>query len=422
MGGGEMKMGKTPEELYEERERRVRAAIALEIPDRVPVVCLWGFFPAKVAGHTFEEAMYDYGKLMQSNIDAMIEYQPDMCDNPFPVRYLGPTLEALDFRQLRWPGHGCDPMSTYQYVEDEYMKADEYEAFLFDPSDFMLRTYWPRVFGALAPFRKLPPIRGIISYYMGLASFSALDTPDVEAAVDALLRAAGEAKRMVAGAVAYLKEMKALGFPPQFGALSQAPFDTLSDFFRGTKGAMLDLFRRPQQVLDACEKLLPIMLEAGRGARNRGHTRIFVPIHKGLDGFMSPDQFKTFFWPTLKRLLVGLIDAGMNPIVLWEGDCTSRLETIADIPAGKAVYWFERTDIFRAKEILGKTVCIRGNVPLSILCTGTPDDVKAYCRKLIDRVGREGGFIMDASTVLDDAKPENVKAMIEFTREYGVYR
>ena len=415
-------MEKTPEELYQEREQRVDDAIRLRVPDRVPVMCLWGFFPAKIGGLTFEQAMYDYEKQMKANVDAMIAFEPDMCDNPFPIRYLGPILEALDFRQLKWPGHGCDSMSTYQFVEGEYMKADEYDAFLFDPTDFMLRRYWPRVFGSLAPLESLSPIHGIISYYIGLTAFSAFGGPEIEKAIDSLLRAAKEASRILTGAVSYVKRMKELGFPQQFGALSQAPFDTLSDFFRGTKGAMLDLFRRPDKVLAACDKLLPIMLEFGLGAKRRGHKRIFIPIHKGLDGFMSPEQFKTFFWPTLRKLLVGFIEAGLNPFVLWEGDCTSRLETISDIPAGKAVYWFERTDVYRAKEILGKTVCIRGNVPLSTLCTGTPDDVKGYCRKLIDRVGRDGGFIMDAATVLDDAKPENVRAMIEFTKEYGVYR
>ena len=75
----------------------------------------------------------------------------------------------------------------------------------------------------------------------------------------------------------------------------------------------------------------------------------------------------------------------------------------------------------KAKEILRDTVCIRGNVPLSILVTGTPDDVRAYCKKLIDVCGRGGGYIMDSSTGLDDAKSENVRAMFDFTREYGVY-
>ena len=207
----------------------------------------------------------------------------------------------------------------------------------------------------------------------------------------------------------------------QFGGTSQAPFDTISDFMRGTKGGMIDMFRNKDKLLQATEKMLPIMVELGLGTKRRGAKRCFIPLHKGLDGFMSLEQFKEFYWPTLKRLMEQLIDEGLNPVVLWEGDCVSRLEIIGDIPPGKAVYHFERTDIFKAKEVLGDTVCLRGNVPLSLLCTGTTDDVKGYCKKLIDHVGKGGGFIMDAAAVVDGAKFENFKAMIDFTKEYGQY-
>jgi len=74
-----------------------------------------------------------------------------------------------------------------------------------------------------------------------------------------------------------------------------------------------------------------------------------------------------------------------------------------------------------AKEILGDTVSIRGNVPLSILVTGATESVRSCCKKLIDSVGKGGGYFMDASTGIDDAKPESVRAMFEFTKEYGVY-
>ena len=185
---------------------------------------------------------------------------------------------------------------------------------------------------------------------------------------------------------------------------------------------MLDMFRHPDKVEAACEKLLPMMLRVGLSAKARGVPRCFIPLHKGLDGFMSPDQFNRFFWPTLKALAEGLIAEGVTPCLFWEGNVESRLETIADIPAGKAVYGFEQTDMFKAKEVLGEVVCLKGAVPLSLLATGSPDEVRVYCRKLIEVVGRDGGFIMDASTVLDDAKPANVKAMFQATREYGVYR
>jgi len=412
---------KTPQELFQEREKRVNDAIQLKEPDRVPVMSLFGFFPARCAGITFEEAMYDYDKMMKAWVDTTVQFQPDMYENPFTIRYLGGLMETLDFKQLKWPGHGCHVMSSYQYVEGEYMKADEYDAFLFDLTDFMVRTYWPRVFGALAPLKNLPPLHTIITYYMGMASFAAFDSPEMARALEILQKAAKEAKKLIAGATEYAEKMKQLGFPPQFGGLAQAPFDTISDFFRGTRGAMTDIYRNADKLIEAAEKLLPIMLKIGLYAKARGHSRVFIPLHKGLDGFMSPDQFKTFYWPTLRKLIVDFIDEGLNPFVLWEGDCTSRLELIGDIPEGKAVYWFERTDIFKAKEVLGDTVCLRGNVPLSMLSAGTPDDVKEYCKKLIDVVGKGGGFIMDGSTVLDDAKHENVKAMVEFTKEYGVY-
>jgi uroporphyrinogen-III decarboxylase len=302
------------------------------------------------------------------------------------------------------------------------MKAEEYDAFLSDPSDFMLRRYWPRIFGALGPLKDLPSLASIYSY-AGFGRMSAFAEPGVSSALEALVSAAREAKRMLSGSAEFSEKMEKLGFPPQFGSMTHAPFDMLSDFLRGTKGAMLDMFRKPDQVLQAVEKIYPVTLQNALAAKKRGIPRVFIPLHKGIDSFMSPDHFKRFYWPTLKRLILALIEEGLTPFAFWEGNCTSRLELIAqDIPRGKAVYMFESSDIFRAKEVLGDTVCIRGNVPLSILHGGTPGDVRAYCRQLIDKVGKGGGFIMDAASNLDDAKPENLKAMIEFTKEYGRYR
>ncbi len=416
-------MEKTPEQLYSERVKRINDAIQLKVPDKVPIMPSFGFFPAKYAGITCEEAMYDYDKLMTAWVKTMTDFQPDACDNPYTNRHLGRLLEILNFKRLKWPGHGVDPMSTYQYVEGEYMKADEYDAFLFDLSDYMVRTYWPRIFGALEPFEKLPPLHELISYYMGIGNISVLAEPDITSALESLLKAGAEVKRMREGAQVYTEEMKRLGIPYQYGALTQVPFDTLSDFFRGTTGAMLDMYRNPDKLMEAVEKLLPVMIDMGvKGAKRSGNPMVFIPLHKGLDGFMSQEQFKTFYWPGLRKLMLALIDEELIPCPLFEGDCTSRLEIIADIPKGKACYNFERTDIFKAKEILGGHVCIRGNVPLSLMSAGTPDEVKEYCKKLIDIVGKGGGFIMDAAAGFDDAKVENVKTMIDFTKEYGVYR
>jgi hypothetical protein len=414
-------MANDGDELFKAREKRVNDAVALRIPDRVPIMILSGFYPAFQSGITCREAMYEPDKAIAAWSNFLHEYEPDMIDNPFATRVIGPSLEALDYKQLKWAGYGLGENESYQFIEAEYMKPEEYDELLFDPTDFLMRRYWPRISGALKPLENLPSFRDVIAYYMGMGKLAVLDAPEIRAAFEALSKAAAEANKLAAAGKRWISHSRELGFPSQAGSSTQAPFDTLSDFLRGTQGAMLDMFRRPNKLLDALEKLYPTMLEMGLAAKGRGIPRVFIPLHKGLDGFMSPTQFKKFFWPTLKRLVEDLIAGGCTPYLFWEGDVGSRLEIIADIPKGKAVYGFERTDMFRAKEVLGGIVCLKGNVPLSMLKTGTSDEVKAYCKKLIDVVGKDGGFIMDASTVVDDAKPDNLKAMFAFTKEYGVY-
>lgn len=416
-------MEKTPEELYKEREKRIDDAIQLKVPDRVPFAPFLTFFPVKYAGISFEEAMHDYDKLALAVKKVVLDFQPDVCPDVFRILAWGPTLEILDYKQLVWPGHGGNPNVTYQFVEGEYMKAEEYDAFLSDPSDFLMRVFLPRAYGALEPLKMLHPLPW--AWYIRMVPYvSVFGIPEVAGALESLIKAGAEAQRMISKATELTKEMESLGFPRQFVSSANAPFDYIGDYLRGTRGIMLDMYRNPDKLLEAIEKLLPVIIEQATSVTKiAGVNRVFIPIHKGIDGFMSPEQFKTFYWPTLKKLMLALIDAGLTPNPFFEGDCTSRLEIIRDIPRGKAVYWFERTDLVKAKEVLGDRVCIEGGVPSSLLITGTPEDVKAYCKKLIDVVGKGGGFIMNGDTgIPDEAKIENVRAMADFTREYGVYR
>jgi uroporphyrinogen-III decarboxylase len=158
-----------------------------------------------------------------------------------------------------------------------------------------------------------------------------------------------------------------------------------------------------------------------KNAKQSGNPRVFIPLHKGQEGFMSIEQFKRFYWPTFRELLVGLVNEGLNPLVLIEGTYTSRLDFIRDVPEGKIVYWFEDVDMVKAKEALAGRVCIMGNVPMSLMVSGTPEQVTEYCRNLITIAGKDGGYIMSAAAVMDGSRPENVRAMMKATMEYGVY-
>ena len=186
---------------------------------------------------------------------------------------------------------------------------------------------------------------------------------------------------------------------------------------------MLDMFRMPEKLIKATEKLVPILIRMGfeQAAKNRNPI-VGLMLHKGPEGFMSLDHYRKFYWPSLRAVMIGLIDQGCVPMPLFEGEYTSRLEIIKDIPRGKAIYWFEKVDIAKAKEILGDTVCFRGNVPVSLLHAGSPQQVKDYVKTLIDVVGRDGGLMVDCGVWFDEAKHENVKAMVDFAKEYGIYK
>ena len=135
---------------------------------------------------------------------------------------------------------------------------------------------------------------------------------------------------------------------------------------------------------------------------------------------MSREQFEEFYWPTLKKLILGLADEGLLVWVFTQGKYNARLPYFKEIPAGTCLVHLESvTDAFRAKEVLAGSQCIEGNVSSSLLATASADEVEAYCVELADVCGKGGGFIMDHSAFMDEAKRENVKKMIEVAKRYG---
>ncbi|MCJ7813185.1 hypothetical protein MUP95_07720 [bacterium] len=186
---------------------------------------------------------------------------------------------------------------------------------------------------------------------------------------------------------------------------------------------MIDMYRRSDKLLEAMERLTPLLIEEAIGAaKSSGCPVILMPLHKGTDGFMSNDQFKTFYWPTLKRVMMGLIDEGLVPLLFAEGNYMERLEIIKDMPRAKVIWYFETMDMAKAKEVLGDNACIAGNLPVSVLYTGTPQQVKEGCRRLIEICAPGGGYILTASASVNQGNSDNLRAMMEAAKEYGVYK
>ena len=145
--------------------------------------------------------------------------------------------------------------------------------------------------------------------------------------------------------------------------------------------------------------------------------------HRVSDDILSPKQFEEFVWPFWKRAIDKTLELGYDIVeMFFEGRRDKQLEYFTDFPRGSLFIRFAETDIFRAKEVLGERACIMGNVPIAMLQIGSPSEVEEYCKKLITVCGRNGGFILRASTdYTQDARPANVKAMIDSVEKYGRY-
>ncbi len=388
----------------------------MKTPDRVPVALSLGYFPAKYTGITCADAFYNPARWKEAAKKTIVDFAPDVFMGL--VTNCGGALEALDFKQMVWPGHGSPINQTHQFVEGEYMKADEYDAFLNDPTGFILHTYLPRTCGNLESLERLPRLHILL-----FSPTMLLGLPGLDGAIDSLSKARQELLKRNAELGPLSVEMQQLGFPTFSRAASFTPFDVVSDRLRGMRGSMLDMFRQPDKLIQTCEKLLPVQINmATTMAKMTGSPRVFIPLHRGAEGFMSLKQFETFYWPTFKALLLGLIEAGLTPCPFIEGDYTSRLEYFLEIPKGKMLGYFDASDIRRVKEVLGGHLCIMGNVPPSLLQAGSKTDVEEHCKMLIDVVGKDGGYIMAPRSAIDEVKPENLKTMIDFTKAYGVYK
>ena len=411
------------EKAYKDRITRIKGAIQMKkLPDRVPVFLTPSFFPMYYAGITPQESMYNYDKCCMAFKKFVMDFEPDGHLGAV-VPGTGKALEILDYKLYSWPGHGVPPEQSYQANEGEYMKANEYDALIDDPSNFFSNTYLPRVFGALEGLKMLPTLTGILEMYGVAVNFIPFGLPPVQAAYKALFEAGAEALKWIGAIGAWNDEILAAGFPIIVAGYTKTPFDVIGDTLRGTRGVMLDMYRQPEKLLEALDRLIPIMIKMGVGtAQMAGHPLIFMPLHKGADGFMSEEQFRKFYWPTFRKVMMGLIAEGVVPMPAAEGRWTTRLEVVQDLPKGKTLWMIDQSDIAKAKKTLGKVACMFGNVPSALLALGSPQEVKDYVKKCIDVAGKDGGYIVSNGAFFDQAKAENVHAVVDATREYGIYK
>jgi uroporphyrinogen-III decarboxylase len=393
---------RSTEQLYAERLSRYVTAMRNGIPDRVPVRPFAAEITAKYAGYNCQEVTHDYRKAFDAVIRCCHDFEWDAVVPNMVYVWTGLT-HALDLRYYGVPGVDVAPDVAFQYREpseaEAFMKREEYDELIADPVRFLYQTWLPRVSreaGQGGYRRDVALVKGGMSM---LSYFSAFG---------------GQIERM----------RNECGTPSSICGMLKAPLDILADKLRGYVGLAFDLMECPDRVQKACEALMPHLgYLALTSADPSGQLPIPIWMHRGCVPFISRDHFDRIYWPTLRPIVEALWAQGNQTLFYAEGKWDAHLDAFAELPAGSIVYHLDRTDPIGAHRILGKKFCLSGGVPNALLAFGTAEQVREKVRWLIENIGADGGFIVDASAIMqNDATIENLRAMTDAALEFGAYR
>jgi uroporphyrinogen-III decarboxylase len=393
------------ETLYLQRLTRYLTALRNEKPDRVPIRPFVAEFTARYAGLTNQDVTHDFTKAFEAVCRCAADFDWDAMVPNMVYVWTGLT-QAIGLRYYAIPGVQVPVQSGFQYLEPDeehaFMKADEYDALIADPTAFLYNVWLPRVSadvvapGSPSTYRSsLALVKGGMAMLQYFTAFG----PQCE------------------------RLRREFGMPGAIAGILKAPLDILADKLRGYIGLTMDLMTQPAKVKAACEALQPHLANVAMGSADpRRQLPVGFWMHRGCVPFVTMEHFNTIYWPTLKPIILELWRNGHQTLFYAEGNWNAHLDAFAELPDRSIVYHVDTADIFQVHRRLGQKFCLSGGIPNFTLWHGTPADVRERCRQVIEGVAADGGYIMDASAIIQsDARPENLRALTDATHEYGVY-
>ena len=398
-------MSEEMEKRYQERLRRYVTAMRNEKPDCIPIRPFVAEFTARHAGYSVQEVTHNYELAFAAVRRCAADFDWDAVVANMVYVWTGLT-QAIGLKYYGIPGIDIPPDVGFQYKEPPadraWMQPDEYDALIDDPTAFLFNVWLPRVSADVVAPGKPNTYRNNLSFLKGgMAMLQYFNS--------------------FGGQVARLRSES--GTVSAIAGILKAPFDIIADKLRGYVGLTTDMVERPGKVLAACEALAPHLLHVAMTSADVERT---VPVgfwmHRGCVPFVSPAQFQSHYWPTLKPIIEELWANGHQTLFYAEGNWNHHLDSFAELPDGSIVYHVDQSDIFEVHRKLGRKFCLSGGIPNYLLSFGSPEEVRECCRRVIDGVAKDGGYILDASAIMqNDTNPENLRAMTEFVREYGAY-
>ena len=365
---------------------RIEKAIHLQPLEggEVPVAPLIITYTGKLAGIKQAE-IFSKVKSWRQAVDLAVKKigAPDMGFAIFPRDV--PFSEGL---RHRLPGRELGEDDLFQLIEEEVMLREDYERILKDGFARWNLDYFLRLDPSLP--------RGGIGRTIVTLKFIRMG-----------LRIRGNAA-----------QLDRLGILPAFYSACYPPFDFFS-LARSVSKFSTDLFDCPELLQKACEASVgPTLATAMQSLMPTGGKRVCIYAMRSSVTFISPKMFEKMSLPYLKHMVEFFVNKGITPIIHCDANWTPLLHYFRELPKAKCILELDGdTDIFKAKEILGDWMCLKGDVPAQMLAFGEVGEVEDYCEKLISVVGKGGGFILGSGCEVPlNAKVENVQAMIRVGR------
>ncbi len=383
---------KSTNEIYNEKVRRIQSTIRHEEPDTVPVMTLAESWVLGYAGHKITDVEEDPDLELQCFKKMCQEIYCDMVYTSALTRDIT-IYNPMEGSPYFYSSDGV----TVQHKEYVFMEADEYGKLAADPMKFVLNELYPRMYPAL---RKSYP-------------------ENLEALKKAFAAYNRYLQKMMNSAVR-LKED--LGMPTIVEGIAISPVDILMSYFRGLKNIQCDFRRNPQGIIEAADALIPLVVENIKHGRQSLESDSCFLIPTLLPTYMSAKQFEKIYWPSFKKMVDQIAALNGKMLIFMEGSWEHLYEFVNEIPRNTAITILEKADIFKAKNLIGKTVTLAGGMPLEQLRYMSRQECLDHAKKVVDYCAPGGGFIFtNDKTALapNDVNIENLKAVNAFVHEYG---
>lgn len=362
---------------YDENLERIRKAVRCEPVDRIPVVPCGNAYYARTGKMTLKEYITDFDAACTANLDELQRVDADATQNVIFSPYL---LGTQWLSKTSVPGKELDDDAMWQVVEFENMKAEDYEK--------IKEMGWDA-------FQKQFIEEKCDDNWNKLESF------------------------FEANPRCYQRFAEA-GIPCICDFLMIPPFE----YFCGGRSLprffVDDLLGNPKLLHEIFDIVLESNLKTYRAQIEATHaTGVWIGGWRTGPDLISPAMFDEFVWPSFKAYYDLCIETGIIPIFHLDSSWTKTIDRFKQLEEKTFIVALDsKTDIRKAREILGPNVCILGDVPCELMSFGTSEEVEEYVTSLIADIGPQGVIIATGCDIPSDAKPENVEAMARAAHGY----